>query len=76
MGNSCVHGKNEKMKKNKRHEKWNATLLRKPSTIDIQNSKYKKIKKKNFHHIEIILFHDFQFLILMGFLTMHYASGK
>lgn len=45
MGNWCVHGKNEKMTKNERHEKWSTTLLRKPSTIDIQNSKYKKIKK-------------------------------
>jgi hypothetical protein len=33
------------MKKNERHEKWSTILLRKPSTIDIQNSKYKKIKK-------------------------------
>jgi hypothetical protein len=33
------------MKKNERHEKYNTTLLRKPSTIDLQNSKYRKIKK-------------------------------
>ncbi len=45
LGNWCVHGKNEKMKKNERHEKYNTTLLRKPSTIDLQNSKYRKIKK-------------------------------
>jgi hypothetical protein len=37
--------KMKKLKKNERGEKWSTTLLRKLSTIDIQNSKYKKIKK-------------------------------
>lgn len=41
----CSWKKWKNEKKNERGEKWSTTLLRKLSTIDIQNSKYKKIKK-------------------------------